>query len=224
LEQPPPLPRLTEIRVAAAVKRSRRKTSCSIHPSDDGDGLAVRDDIPDSLTAARSPCADGWWDEWYDGGNGWEIPVANPVLRDTLEATALFELLGKSVAPLFYDQDAEASRRAWPNGSGHVPLPRAGHMVHVCVNALSSRLQRLPAALSVNAGSSAWLTPHRSRAGRSSGTSPPPGLTPVPRPEHQRPAHDGSPGRGNPDHGRPPRTHRPQRVRPYDGHGRHRLG
>jgi starch phosphorylase len=50
---------------------------------------------------------DGWWDEWYDGGNGWEIPsadgVADPERRDHLEAKALYDLLGRSVAPLFYD-------------------------------------------------------------------------------------------------------------------------
>jgi starch phosphorylase len=49
---------------------------------------------------------DGWWDEWYDGANGWEIPTADGVLdperRDELEATALYDLVGKSVAPLFY--------------------------------------------------------------------------------------------------------------------------
>jgi starch phosphorylase len=50
---------------------------------------------------------DGWWDEWYDGGNGWEIPSADGVpdagRRDHLEATALYDLLGRSVARLFYD-------------------------------------------------------------------------------------------------------------------------
>jgi glycogen phosphorylase len=50
---------------------------------------------------------DGWWDEWYDGGNGWEIPsadgVPSPERRDELEARALYDLLGRSVAPLFYD-------------------------------------------------------------------------------------------------------------------------
>ena len=57
---------------------------------------------------------DGWWDEWYDGGNGWEIPTADgvedPSRRDELEASALYELIGKSVAPLFYD--AGGGRRA----------------------------------------------------------------------------------------------------------------
>ncbi len=42
---------------------------------------------------------DGWWDEWYDGGNGWAIPsadgVADPDRRDELEAAALYDLLGE---------------------------------------------------------------------------------------------------------------------------------
>lgn len=36
---------------------------------------------------------DGWWDEWYDGENGWEIPSADGVAdaerRDDLESSAL---------------------------------------------------------------------------------------------------------------------------------------
>ena len=60
---------------------------------------------------------DGWWDEWYDGGNGWEIPSADGVTdagrRDELEAQALYELLAKSVAPLFYDRDADGVPLGW---------------------------------------------------------------------------------------------------------------
>jgi glycogen phosphorylase len=60
---------------------------------------------------------DGWWDEWYDGGNGWEIPsadgVSDPTRRDELEATALYELLGKSVAPLFYERDSDGIPPGW---------------------------------------------------------------------------------------------------------------
>jgi glycogen phosphorylase len=51
---------------------------------------------------------DGWWDEFYDGSNGWAIPtadgVSDPLRRDDLEAAALYELLGGQVAPLFYDR------------------------------------------------------------------------------------------------------------------------
>ncbi len=60
---------------------------------------------------------DGWWDEWYDGANGWEIPtadgVADPARRDELEASALYELLAKSIAPLFYDLGPEGVPGGW---------------------------------------------------------------------------------------------------------------
>ncbi|MCE0764004.1 alpha-glucan family phosphorylase [Pseudonocardia kujensis] len=53
---------------------------------------------------------DGWWDELYDGGNGWAIPTADgiddPHKRDDLEAQALYELLATQVAPAFYERDA----------------------------------------------------------------------------------------------------------------------
>ncbi len=60
---------------------------------------------------------DGWWDEWFDGHNGWAIPsadgVPDPARRDELEAAALYDLIGKSVAPLFYDdQQRRAARPA----------------------------------------------------------------------------------------------------------------
>jgi starch phosphorylase len=50
---------------------------------------------------------DGWWDECYDGQNGWEIPTADGVAdvdrRDDLEAAALYDLLENQVRPRFYD-------------------------------------------------------------------------------------------------------------------------
>ena len=59
---------------------------------------------------------DGWWDEFYDGSNGWAIPtadgVSDPLRRDDLEAAALYELLGSQVAPLFYDR-AEGVPHQW---------------------------------------------------------------------------------------------------------------
>ena len=60
---------------------------------------------------------DGWWDEMYDGHNGWAIPTADGVTdpdhRDDLEAAALYELLEKTVAPLFYDRDADGLPARW---------------------------------------------------------------------------------------------------------------
>ncbi len=60
---------------------------------------------------------DGWWDEWYDGNNGWSIPsadgVEDPDRRDDLEATALYDLIENDVAPRFYDHDAEGLPSRW---------------------------------------------------------------------------------------------------------------
>ena len=88
---------------------------------------------------------DGWWDEWYDGGNGWEIPsadgVADAARRDALEATALYELLGKSVAPLFYDRDQDGVPQGWVERIRHTfrslgPKVQAERMVREYVTAL----------------------------------------------------------------------------------------
>ena len=78
---------------------------------------------------------DGWWDEWYDGNNGWAIPsadgVEDPDRRDDLEADALYDLIENEVAPRFYDVDAR--RRADPlarDGPAHAEVARpqgAGH-------------------------------------------------------------------------------------------------
>ncbi|BBX95702.1 glycosyltransferase family 1 protein [Mycobacterium lacus] len=60
---------------------------------------------------------DGWWDEWYDGENGWEIPsadgVANEGRRDDLEASALYDLLEQAVAPKFYERDERGVPPRW---------------------------------------------------------------------------------------------------------------
>jgi starch phosphorylase len=60
---------------------------------------------------------DGWWDEFYDGGNGWAIPTADGVTddnrRDDLEAAALYDLLGRQVGPLFYSRDSDGVPSGW---------------------------------------------------------------------------------------------------------------
>ncbi len=60
---------------------------------------------------------DGWWDEWYDGENGWAIPtadgVADPDRRDDLEAAALYDLIEKSVAVRFYENDSAGLPMRW---------------------------------------------------------------------------------------------------------------
>ncbi|AKU17480.1 alpha-glucan family phosphorylase [Luteipulveratus mongoliensis] len=60
---------------------------------------------------------DGWWDEWFDGQNGWAIPTADgvedPDRRDDLEAAALYELIENHVAALFYDRDDQGLPQRW---------------------------------------------------------------------------------------------------------------
>jgi glycogen phosphorylase len=103
---------------------------------------------------------DGWWDEWYDGGNGWEIPtadgVADPDRRDELEASALYELLAKSVAPLYYDAAADGVPHGWVEMMRHGlrslgPLVRADRMVGDYVTNLYAPAARASRALAADA-------------------------------------------------------------------------
>ena len=48
--------------------------------------------------ASTSSIRDGWWDEWFDGQNGWAIPTADGVAdadapRRGFEARAIYDLL-----------------------------------------------------------------------------------------------------------------------------------
>ncbi len=60
---------------------------------------------------------DGWWDEWFDGENGWAIPTADGVAdegrRDDIEAAALYDLIEHEVAPRFYDVDEQGLPQHW---------------------------------------------------------------------------------------------------------------
>jgi starch phosphorylase len=60
---------------------------------------------------------DGWWDEMFDGTNGWAITSAEDVIdlerRDELEANSLFDLLEHQIVPLFHDRQAGAAPRGW---------------------------------------------------------------------------------------------------------------
>ena len=66
---------------------------------------------------------DGWWDEMYQAptpttpGNGWAIPSSSTAATleesDRAEANALFELIEREVAPLFYDRPDQTFPRRW---------------------------------------------------------------------------------------------------------------
>ena len=88
---------------------------------------------------------DGWWDELYDGKNGWAIPTAdgveNPDRRDTLEANALYELIATQVAPQFYDRGPDGVPTSWISLVRHVlatlsPQVQASRMVQEYVERL----------------------------------------------------------------------------------------
>lgn len=103
---------------------------------------------------------DGWWDEWYDGSNGWAIPSADgvddPDVRDDIEAAALYDLIENEVAPRFYDHDEQGVPIRWIEMLRHT-LKSLGPKV------LSSRMVRdyvdelyTPAAVSARAVNSTF--------------------------------------------------------------------
>ncbi len=75
---------------------------------------------------------DGWWDEMYDGENGWAIPTADGLTdanrRDELEASALYGLLDREVTPAFYAGRAHGLPLRW--------LAKASRMVREYVRNL----------------------------------------------------------------------------------------
>jgi starch phosphorylase len=59
--------------------------------------------------------ADGWWEEAYDGTNGWSIvtPPGDAHLQDEHDAEALLELLQNEVVPLFYARGPDGIPHLW---------------------------------------------------------------------------------------------------------------
>jgi starch phosphorylase len=60
---------------------------------------------------------DGWWDEGYDGQNGWAIKPASPQVdqhrRDREEARTLYELLQDNVIPAYYNRSDGGYSAQW---------------------------------------------------------------------------------------------------------------
>jgi starch phosphorylase len=60
---------------------------------------------------------DGWWDELYDGQNGWAIgsrdPWADTEYQDRVDAEALYGILEREIVPRFYDLREGGTRRRW---------------------------------------------------------------------------------------------------------------
>jgi starch phosphorylase len=59
---------------------------------------------------------DGWWDEGFDGENGWGIPGSEDpdhAVMDARDAGAFYELLEREVVPLFYGRDGDGVPNGW---------------------------------------------------------------------------------------------------------------
>ena len=82
---------------------------------------------------------DGWWDEMYDGENGFAIGghyhTDDAAHQDAADATALFDLLERVIVPRFYDRGAAGSDR--PDGG---PPPRWMELVRRSLSTLGPRV------------------------------------------------------------------------------------
>jgi starch phosphorylase len=60
---------------------------------------------------------DGWWAEAYDGENGWSIGDGtrwdDESAQDDRDATELFDLIERTLLPMFHERDEEGVPRAW---------------------------------------------------------------------------------------------------------------
>jgi len=58
---------------------------------------------------------DGWWQEGYNGGNGWAIGSENPKPEeeDIEDAEAFYRLLEEEVVPLYYTRDRNGVPHGW---------------------------------------------------------------------------------------------------------------
>jgi glycogen phosphorylase len=60
---------------------------------------------------------DGWWQEGYDGANGWAIPPSGHLgdshSQDMHDAEHLYRLLEHDIVPLYYDRDRDGIPRGW---------------------------------------------------------------------------------------------------------------
>jgi starch phosphorylase len=66
---------------------------------------------------------DGWWDECYDGKNGWAIGTRESFLdsahQDRVEASALYDVLEREIVPRFYDRPEGPIPRRWVERMKH---------------------------------------------------------------------------------------------------------
>ena len=114
---PPPL------RVRRRLRHRRRPRAApglrrvAQHPAPPAGGVRHERHEGGAERRAQLSILDGWWDEAFDGENGWAITSAEHVedleRRDEVEAGSLFELLERQVVPLFYERWQGPVPRRW---------------------------------------------------------------------------------------------------------------
>ena len=85
---------------------------------------------------------DGWWEEAFDGRNGWGIgvetasdPLPGPEAQDARDASTLYSLLEREIVPTFYERDETGVPRTWVQRIKHSlrsigPRFNASRMLH----------------------------------------------------------------------------------------------
>ncbi len=77
---------------------------------------------------------DGWWDEAYDGNNGWAIgrgeEYQDTAYQDQVESQALYQLLESEVVPMFYARGRDGLPREW--------IRRMKHAMRTCCPVFST--------------------------------------------------------------------------------------
>ena len=95
---------------------------------------------------------DGWWDEMYDGENGWAIPTANTGTsedeRDDIESAALYELLETQVAPRFYGETTGSGGEA--AGAAGPSKPQTGDLPAHWISMIKHTVAHLGPQVSAN--------------------------------------------------------------------------
>jgi len=60
---------------------------------------------------------DGWWDEGFNGENGWaigeRIPIEDPQFRDDVESDSIYSVLEDEIVPLFFDRNETGIPSEW---------------------------------------------------------------------------------------------------------------
>ena len=66
---------------------------------------------------------DGWWDEAYNGRNGWAIGtqqiMRDDAQQDRIDASSIYDLIERDIAPRFYDRSEGPVPRRWVERMKH---------------------------------------------------------------------------------------------------------